>query len=134
MKSIFRNVLFYSFSLFVLTQFLTGVNISGGLPTYIFGGIVLSIMFLIVKPILNIIALPLNIITLGTFSFFINVIILYLLTMFVPNIKIVPFIFQGYSFAGFIIPKVSLNQFFAVFVVGIFLSIIVTFLSWLIEK
>lgn len=134
MKSILRNIIFYALSLFVLSQFFAGVKISGGLPTYVFGGIVLSIMFLIVKPVLNIVAMPLNIVTLGTFSFFINVIILYLLTIFVPSIKIMPFVFQGYSIAGFIIPRVSLNQFFAVFVVGIFLSVIVTFLSWLIEK
>ncbi len=131
---VIRNIIFYAFSLFVVTQFLSGVQISGGVLTYVFGAVVLAIMFLVVKPVLNILTLPLNIITLGTFSFVVNIIILYLLTLFVPNIKIVPFVFQGFSFAGFIIPRVYLNEVFAFIASGLFLSVIITFLTWLIKK
>jgi len=134
MKSIVRNVTFYGLALFALTQFLEGVKITGGFPTYILGGIVLSLIFLIIKPILNIIAFPLNIITLGLFSFFSNVIILYLLTVFVPDIRINAFQFQGFSFAGFIIPKVYLNSFMAFVASALSLSLIVSFLTWLVKK
>jgi len=134
MKSIVRNIAFYAFALFALTQFLDGVRISGGFATYVLGGIILSLIFLIIKPILNLIALPLNIITLGLFSFFSNVIILYILTVFVPDIKINAFQFNGYSLSGFIIPKVYLNSLFAFVVSAFSLSIIVSFLTWLIKK
>lgn len=134
MKSIARNISFYAFALFGLTQFLEGVKISGGFLTYILGGIVLSLIFLIIKPILNLIALPLNIITLGLFSFFSNVIILYILTVFVPDVRINAFQFQGFSLAGFIIPKVYLNSFMAFVASAFSLSIIVSFLTWLIKK
>lgn len=134
MKSIVRNITIYSFSLFLLTQVLSGVEISGGVVSYIIGGAALSIMFVVIKPILSIITLPLNIITLGTFSFLINTIILYLLTVLVTDIAVSPFVFKGFSFAGFIVPSIRLNSFFAFIVASLFLSIFVGFLTWLIKK
>jgi len=134
MKTVIRNIVFYSFSLFALTQTLSGVKISGGVETYFLGGIALSLIFLLIKPILNILTLPLNIVTLGTFSFFTNVIILYLLTIFVPKIKVSSFIFQGISYAGFTIPRTDVNQLLAFIVSGLALSAIITFLTWLIKK
>ncbi|MBI2031084.1 MAG: phage holin family protein [Candidatus Levybacteria bacterium] len=134
MKSILRNIIFYASALFVLTQILEGVKISGGFFTFILGGAVLSLIFLIIKPVLNLIALPLNIATLGLFSFFSNVIMLYILTVLVPEIKINAFEFQGYSFAGFIIPNVALNSFMAYVATAFSLSIIVSFLTWLVKK
>lgn len=134
MKSIARRVTLYAASLFLLTQIFSGVKISGGVVTYIIGGAALSLMFVIIKPILSIITLPLNIVTLGTFSFLINAIILYLLTILVPGISITAFVFKGFSLAGFVVPSVSLNTFFAFIVTSFFLSIIVGFLTWLIKK
>ena len=134
MKSILRKIVFYSVALFLTAQILEGVRISGGLAMYIVGGIVLSILFVLVKPILSIITLPLNIITLGLFSFLTNAIILYLLTVFVPNISIGAFRSSGFSFLGFVVPSISVSNFFAYIIASIFISFIVGFLKWLIKK
>lgn len=134
MKSAVRNIVFYSVSLFLTSQIIIGLKISGGLTTYVIGGIVLSVLFIIIKPILSLITLPLNIITLGLFSFLINAIILYLLTIFVNSISIKAFTFPGLSFAGFIIPKLFVNNFFAFIVASAVLSFIVGILKWLIKK
>lgn len=134
MKGILRNIVFYSVALFLTSQVITGLAIKGGPAAYVIGGIVLSILFLIVKPILKIITLPLSIITLGIFSFLINAIILYLLTIIVSNISVTAFVFNGSSFAGFIIPQFYVNNFFAFVIASIFLSFIVGALKWLIKK
>src|SRR3990167_2891202 len=134
MKSILRKIVFYSVALFLVAQTLEGVKVSGGLLTYILGGIVLSILFVIVRPILSIVTLPLNIITLGLFSFLINAIILYLLTIFVPNISISAFTLKGFSLAGFVVPSISFNNFFAFIVTSILLSFIEGALKWLTKK
>jgi len=133
-KSILRKIIFYSVALFITAQILTGIKVNGGLVEYILAGVVLSVLFILVKPILSIITLPLNIITLGFFSFIINAIILYLLTIIVPNVSISAFIFSGYSFFGFVIPKFSVNIFFAFIFASIFISFIVGFLKWLMER
>ena len=134
MKSLLRNTLFNALSLFILSQAISGLKVSGGLITFIIGGLVLSLLFLVVKPLLNLISLPLNLVTMGLFSFLINAIIFYLLTVFVTGISITSFTFSGYSFSGFIVPRMYFNTFFAFIIIALLQSLIVTFLSWLIKK
>ena len=134
MKPFFRNCLFNAFSIFFLSQILSGVKVSGGLFTYILGGIALTLLFLILKPILNLLALPLNIVTLGMFSFLTNIVIFYLLTVFVIGISISAFTFTGISYAGFKVPQIYFNTLFAFIIVSFLQSICVSFLNWLIKK
>src|ERR1035437_6283057 len=134
MKGFIRNVLFNAFSIFLLTQFIGGVKVSGGLPTYLFGGIALTILLVFLKPILNLLALPLNIVTLGFFSFLTNIIIFYLLTVIVPGINITAFTFPGFTYSGFVIPSIHFNIIFAFLLVAFLQSLIVSFLTWLIRK
>ncbi len=104
---------------------------SGGLSTYIFGGMVLTLMTLIIKPVLNIISFPLNIVSLGLFSAVANVLVLYLLTILVPNISIQPFLFKGAHIVGFVIPKMMVNHFFAFVLAAFILSAIISFINWI---
>lgn len=134
MKTMLRHTAVYSLALFLLNQINGGLIVEGGFTTYIFGGFALHLLFMLLKPILNILSLPLNLITLGLFSFLTNTIILYLATVFVPQIKISSFVFPGAKFAGFIVPVVSFNTFFAFVVSALLLSVIVGFIEWLIEK
>jgi len=134
MKGFVRNVLFNAFSIFLLTQIISGVKVTGGLPTYLFGGIALTILLVVIKPILNILSLPLNLITFGFFSFLTNIIIFYLLTVIVPGISINAFTFPGISYSGFVIPQFYFNIIFAFLLVAFLQSLIVSFLTWLVKK
>jgi len=133
MKFLLRNTVIYAFTLFLLPQILPGIKIEGDFLVLLISGFILTVMFLILKPIVNIISIPLNIMTLGLFSALVNVLILYLLTVFVPNISIVPFQFSGVSFAGFSIPAWHLGLFFAYFAIGIVLALISGFLRWIVR-
>lgn len=133
MKTIIRNILIFSFTLYFLPQFIPGVHILGGLTTILVGGVALALMFIILKPILNIISFPINVLTLGIFSIFTNALILYLLTVFVTDISVVAFTYQKASFAGFAIPSIAFNTFFAYLYTAFILSIIDTFISWLMK-
>lgn len=131
MKSLARSVFINALSLYFLTLIFSGVKVSGGITSYIIGGIVLTIMFNVLKPVINILSLPLNIITLGTFSFIINILIFYIATQILGNITITGFVYSGFTYAGFVIPKVSLNTFFAYVTVSLVQSLFVSFISWL---
>jgi putative membrane protein len=133
-KSLLRNILLNALCLFLLAQIISGLNISGGFWAYILSGFCLTILFFIVKPILNLISLPLNILTLGLFSVVTNGIIFYLLTVFIPNVKISGFTFQGFSYAGFIIPKFGIGTFLAFIVIACFQSLLFAFIKWLVRK
>ncbi len=134
MKPFLRNSLFNAFSIFFLSQVLPGVKVSDGLFTYLFGGLALTLLFIFLRPVLKILALPLNLVTLGAFSFLTNVIIFYLLTVLVFGISITSFDFPGVSWAGFIIPKIHFNILFAFIAVAFFQSVCVSFLNWLTEN
>lgn len=134
MKWLLRNTAFYAFALFLLPMVIFGVGISGGLSTLLIGGFALTVMLLIVKPIVNLVSLPINILTMGLFSAFTNVIILYLLTVLVPNITVNSFIFEGMRYAGFSIPKVSFNVFFTYVAAAVFISLTISIINWLTNK
>lgn len=134
MKTIIRNSFVYGLALFLLSLFDQGLVIQGGFSTYVFGGLALCLLFMILKPILNILSLPLNIITLGLFSFLTNTIILYLATVFVPQIRITAFTFPGASLSGFIIPQITFNTFFAFVVSAGLLAFIVGVITWLTKR
>jgi putative membrane protein len=133
-KNFLKNIIFNAFAIFFISQLLPGVKVFGGLPTYLIGGLALTLLLRLLKPILNILALPLNIITLGFFSFLINVIIFYILTVLVIGITISSFTFPGYEYAGFIIPKIYINTLFAFVLVSFLQSVTVSFLDWLTDN
>lgn len=131
MKFVLRNTALHAFALFLLPQILGGVHITGGLWSYIIGGIVFSLLAFFIRPILQIFTLPLNVMTFGIFSFFINALLLYLLTVFVSQITIAAFTYPGFSYSGFVIPPLSFNTFMAYVAASVVLSGIVSFLRWL---
>jgi len=133
MKTITRNIAIYTFALYLLPKIIPGVHIYGGLITLFIGGIALALMFLILKPILNIISFPVNLLTLGLFSILTNVFILYLLTVFVTGISIDPFTYGKASVVGFTTPGIAFNTFFAYVYTSFVLSLIDSFISWLVK-
>lgn len=131
MKTIIRSIVIYTFALYLLPKIIPGVHISGGLLTLFVGGIALAIMFLVIKPILNIISFPINLLTLGLFSIITNLLILYLLIVFVSGISIEPFYYTRADIAGFIVPRIWFNTFFAFVYTSFILSVIDSCIKWL---
>lgn len=130
MKSLLRNIVIDGFSIFLTSQIIAGLKVKGGMPSFLFGGIVLAILTVSIRPILKLIAFPFNMVTFGMFSFFINAIILYLLTAFVPQISVHSFLLKGFSFVGFVVPTIYFNTLFAFVFTAAVLSIIISFLTW----
>lgn len=133
MKAITRAIAIYTLALYFLPMLIPGLKISGGFLTFLIGGIALMLMFLVLKPILNIISFPINLVTLGLFSIFTNAFILYLLVFFVIGISIVPFSYPPFEILGFNIPKISFSLIFAYIYTAFVLSFIDSFFSWLIK-
>jgi len=89
--------------------------------TIVLASLVLTILQKLIRPVLNILFLPVNIITLGLFSVVINVFLLWLVTFLVPGLEIKPMI----------IGSVSLNQFFSLLVISFLISLSQSVLSFL---
>jgi len=71
--------------------YLSGVYFEGDVETLVFAGIILGLLNFFIKPILKIITLPLRILTLGLFSFIINIAIVYFV-----DLAFYELIFEGF--------------------------------------
>jgi putative membrane protein len=67
-----------------------GVSVRS-LTDALLAGLILGILNLIIKPILQIITLPINIITLGLFTLVINAILLEMVAWFIPGFYVATF-------------------------------------------
>lgn len=134
MKHIIRVFLFNVFALWLASQILPILIIPPGYQTILLAGLTLSILMLIVKPILKILFIPINILTFGLLNWVINVIVIYLLTVFVPEIQIHPWVFRGAMWAGFVIPAIHFTYVTALIVSSLLITIITDVLHYVSEK
>lgn len=128
MKYLLRVFLFNSFSLWFVSEILPALVISGGWQVLLLAGIVLSFLMMLVAPILKILFIPINLLTFGLLSWFINVIVLYLLTIFVSGVQVVAWTFPGASFVGFVLPKIAFSSFVSFILVSLSVSMLANLL------
>lgn len=133
MKRILRHFVIDSVSIFLVSSVASGLVFEKGIETLLLTGLGLTIASLIAKPIINILMLPLNLITFGLFRWVSAVVVLYLVTLIVPGFKIVNFYFGGYSSIWFDLPIIALTGFMAFLAFSLLQSIFSSFIYWLIK-
>lgn len=131
MKRILRYFLINVTSLWVATMIIPGLTYTGGVKSLIVGGIAFMAINLVLVPLLKILLLPLNLLTLGLFAWITNVLALYALTSVVSDFQLVSFNFAGANFNGFIIPAYELSPFLVAVVASFLIGLITHFLQWL---
>lgn len=130
-KKHLRLFLINLFSLWAVAEFIPGVSFSGGAKTLISAAIALTVVNFIIRPLLKLLLLPINLVTMGAFRWLVNVLTIYLVTILVPEFKVGEFLFSGFSYQGFIIPEIYLGTFWVFILTSFLISIITTFLLWL---
>jgi len=88
MKKIIKTTVIFAISLYLCQTFWQNLIFQNGLQTYLLVAFILTILEKFAKPILKILLLPINILTLGFFRFFVNVIALYAVTFFINSFQI----------------------------------------------
>lgn len=131
MKKYLRLYLFNLAALWTVVNMLPGVSLKGGWQTFALAALVLSLVDLVVKPLINILLLPINLLTLGAFRWLTNVVALYLVTVFVPELEISGFKFSGFSTSSFAISSMYLTKFWVFILASFLISLITSFLMWL---
>lgn len=106
MKRILRIFIIESFTLYLVSQITTGLTFQNGPLDIILTGIALTIASLIVKPIINLLLLPLTLLTFGFFRFLTNVIMLFLVDLVLTQFSVGAFFFKGYDAKLIIIPSI----------------------------
>lgn len=134
MKHLIRVFLFNVFALWLTSEWIPALVAPGGWQTILFAGFTLSLLMLIVVPLLKILFIPINIITFGLLSWCINVIVIYLLTVFVPEIQVRAFVFAGATWAGFVIPRMEVSYLWALILTSLSISTMTDILHYVTEE
>lgn len=131
MKTLLRYFLINLVSLWATTKIIEGLVFTGGIKSLLIGALAFMLINFILVPLLKILLLPLNLMTLGIFAWITNVLALYALTTIVPEFKLVPFTFQGASLGGVLIPAYELSPFLVAIVASFLIGIITHTLQWI---
>jgi len=132
MKRYLRQFLINSVSLWATKSLLAdGVKLSEGLKPLAYTAFVLTVVNLIIRPLIKLLLLPVNLLTLGAFRWLVNVGTLYFVTLIVPELKISGFMFPGFNYNGFIFPSLYLGTLWVFVFASFLISLVSTFLFWL---
>ena len=131
MKNFLRHIFINFFCLYLIAKLIGAVSFSDNSIVLIYAAICLTIFNLLVKPVLNLLLMPINMLTLGAFRWVINVIVLFLVTLFIGGFKITMFTFSGFSTGGFIVPPIHFSSFWSLVLVSFLIEIIESLLGWI---
>ncbi len=118
-------------ALWAAAQAIQGVVYSGGFRTLLVASVAFAAINFLLVPLIRILLLPLNLLTLGLFAWLTNVLALYALTTVVPEFKLIPYHFPGFVYDGFVIPATDLTQFWVAVIASFLIGVISHFLLWL---
>lgn len=129
MKHILRMFVFSIVGLWFTTQLLPGVVIVGTWQTLVAAGMILTFLTIFIQPLLKILFIPINFMTLGLASWLVDVVIFWLLTVLMPQIQIRAWTFSGSDVGGIIIPPISINYTLTLILATLFLSLFTSLLQ-----
>lgn len=108
-------------AIWALDQLLPTVSVSNWVAL-VLASVILTLLQKFAKPILQLLFLPINIVTLGFFSLVINVVVLWTVTYLVPGFQVHPMTVMG----------IELNYFFSLLLTSFLISFVQTLVAFLI--
>ena len=134
MKKILKYILLFSFALVAQNQFWQNITFSRGVETLILTAAILTIFDLFIKPIVKLLLLPINLLTLGLIRFIINTLGLYLAAFLIPDIYINPINLPSSQLYGLHLPPFHFIGFWSFLVNSISISLCLSFFKLLIKS
>jgi len=130
MKEILRKIILNFFCLFLLAELTQSLSYSKSFLVLLSAALCLTLFNLLIKPLLNMLLLPINLLTLGAFRWIINVAVLYLVTVFVKGFEIKRFTYPGLTTSGFVIPPITLTFFWSLVLISFLIEFLYGLVSW----
>ena len=131
MKKLIKYFVIDTVSLYLISQSVSGMVFEDGIRSLLLAGLVLMLTSFLVKPIINVLLLPINLLTFGLFRWISSAITIFLVTLVVPGFKIYNFYFSGFSSQWFDIPSVSLINPFSYVAFSFLLTFVTSIIYWL---
>jgi len=120
-------------ALYLINLAFSGLTFENGLSTLALTGAVLALTSLLIKPILNLLLLPLNLLTFGLFRWVTYAVTLYLVTLVVPGFSVGTFSFGGLNSYWFSIPALSFGGLWGLLAFSLSISFVSSTIHWIMK-
>jgi len=100
MRWLLRSLITTGLSLYLVSLILPGFTLSGGLTRLAVTAVILTLATKLIKPLINLVMLPINLMTLGLFRWVTHAFTLYLVAWLSPDLTITGFTFNQWHFSA----------------------------------
>ena len=107
--------------------------LENGITSTLLAGLGIVLTSFLVKPIINLLLLPINLLTFGIFKWISSAITLYLVTLIVPGFKIYSFVFSGFSNPWIDVPALTVASPLSYIAFSFLITFITSIIYWLIK-
>ncbi len=133
MKRIFKHFVINTFVLYLVSNAVEGLHFENGVSTLLMAGVGLTVASYVARPVINLLLLPINLVTFNLFKWLSSAIALYLVTLVVQGFKISTFIYAGFSNKWFSLPSLNVSGVLAYIAFSFLISILSSFIYWLMK-
>lgn len=113
------------------TFFLPGLNYGGDSEVLIRSAVTFALLNIFIRPVIGILLMPLNFLTLGLMGGLTGLLLLYFVTVLVPGFQITDSNFTGLIIAGKAIPPYQVNALFTALLGAALIGLLSSTLYWL---
>jgi len=128
------QILINAVTLALIAEIFPGLSYGQDIKILFVGGLFLTMINVFFRPIIKLLLLPINLVTLGMFRWLSNVICVFILTVFIPEIQIKSFQMAGFSASGFVVPGFYFSLLLSLITASFLLSLFSGFILWLIKN
>lgn len=129
MRQFILKILSTAASFFVAQYVLSGVIIENTFSAYFLLSLVFVILNFLLSPIIKLLLLPINLLTLGLFRWVTNVLVLYIFDLLFDGINLTAFTYPGFSSAWLNLPSGYLNLFWVLVLTSLIMSLTYSVIS-----
>lgn len=131
MKRILRHFFLEALALYIVTHIASGMFFAKPVETFVLASGAITLATLFGKPIINILLLPLNLLTFGLFRWVSSAVALYIVTLVVEGFSIDFFSYPGFEDKWIALPAVDFTGVMAFIAFSFLLSFLTSFFHWL---
>lgn len=133
MRKIIVKILATAASFYLAGYFLAGVHLQNTWVSYLVASLVFVIFNFVLTPIIKLLLLPINLLTLGLFRWLTNVLVLYLFDLVYDGISITSFTYPGFTSSIISLPSGHLALFWVLVLASLIMSLTYSIISALFQ-
>lgn len=130
MKRLIKHYVIDTYTLYLVSLIASGLTFQDGVRTLLMAGLGLTAVTIFAKPIINLMLLPLNMVTYGLFRWVSSAVALYIVELIIKEFKIVEFTFTGFSNKWIDIPAMHFEGVAAYVAFAFMLSLFTSIIHW----